>query len=125
MRAYRRGADGLFFTIGWNWTPRLGSPQTIQRRTPGQRFEAAKAKSPNLRELGAKIGDRPAFAQGGECSRMIETVNPYCRPAASAWSTTAGHWYAGSAGLRGFAGWFGATPSHATAICRSSTPRAL
>src|SRR3954452_7690105 len=125
MRAYRRGAEGLFFTIGWNWTPRLGSPHTIQRRTPGQRLEAAKAKSPNLRELGAKMGDRPAFAHGGECRRMTETVKPYCRPAAMAWSTFAGHWYAGSAGLRGFAGCAGATASHGTASCRSSTPSAL
>jgi hypothetical protein len=92
MRAYRRGAAGLLRTIGWNCTPRLGSPQIIQRRTPGQRFEAAKAKSPNLREFGAKIGARPAFAHGGECSSTIDTVKPYCRPIASAWSTMAGHW---------------------------------
>ena len=56
---------------------------------------------------------------------MTETVKPYCRPAAMASSTLAGHWYAASAGLRGFAGWVGATVSHATANWRSSTPSAL
>ncbi len=64
--ARRRAARPGSLALGWNLSPRLGSPQIIHRRTAGYLRLAAVRKSANARGRGAWLVGRPPLAQAGE-----------------------------------------------------------